>query len=95
MSKKVFEGELLNSSDKQNINKKVRLDSDIIQTKFPFWRVLLCLLPVVGLVFAIAWFYLYKQKQKIEIVFPIIGIVAGLFSTVTFVVLRFILKAIF
>jgi hypothetical protein len=96
MAKKVLEGEIV--EDKANIrakNNNFEFFENNLITKFPGWRLLFCLVPIVGLLFAMAWFYLYKKSQRVDIIFPVIGIIIGLFSTTTFIILRFILKAIF
>ena len=89
-----LEGEIVTPSDVQRDYNNAPPDQ-IINQIFPGWRLLLCLLPIFGLLFGIIWYYYEKSKKRITVIYPIIGIVLGLFTTSTFVVLRFILKTLF
>jgi hypothetical protein len=94
MSKKVLEGEII---DEHSRVSRRNNNSDIPDMKlptFPGWRLLFCLVPIFGFIFSIIWYYYDKSKQRITI-FPAAGIVIALFASSTFIVLRFILRAIF
>lgn len=92
--REVLEGEIVTSTDVQRDYNNAP-PAQIIDQNFPGWRLLFCLLPVFGLLFGIIWYYYEKSKKRITVIYPIIGIVLGLFTTSTFIVLRFILKALF
>ncbi len=92
--KEVLEGEVLDEHSrvsKQNNNSDM---PNMELLKFPGWRLLLCLVPIFGFFFGIAWYYYDKSKKRITI-FPVIGTVIAIFASITFLVLRFILRAIF
>ncbi len=88
--KDVLEGELVNSNRKIS-NKK----DEPFSLKLPILKILICLVPLLGLIFGISWFYYSRKNNNFEIIFSIIGIVLSIFSTITFFTLRFILKSIF
>lgn len=91
MTKKVLEGEIVKDS---GITSQEYGEIDFNSMSLPGLLLLTCAIPVVGFIFAVCWFYLAKVKKRL-VIFPIIGLVISLFSTVTFIVLRFIFKAIF
>ncbi|MCA9332717.1 hypothetical protein KDA00_02485 [Candidatus Saccharibacteria bacterium] len=93
MKKEILEGEIV--EEKSTISYKNDSNGRLKDVKFPSWKILISIIPVFGLVFSVIWFYYEKSKNSISIIFPIMGVVIGIFSTVTFFVLRFILKAVF
>lgn len=94
MKKEVLEGEIVNEQPSIKRREKSSDLTEIEFTKLPGWRLLICLVPILGLLFSIVWYYYSKSKKRITI-FPVIGIVISLFSSSTFIVLRFILRSIF
>ncbi len=95
MTKNVLEGELV--EDRKVSNKKAAGGTaPVVPTLgLPGWRLLLCAVPILGLVFAIFWFYYERSKSNVTVIFTIVGLAIAIFSTTTFIVLRFILKAVF
>lgn len=94
MSKKVLEGEIVDEHSRVSRRNNSSDMPDIKLPTFPGWQLLLCLVPIFGFFFAITWYYYDKSKQRLTI-FPAAGIVIALFASSTFIVLRFILRAIF
>jgi hypothetical protein len=88
--KDVLEGEVVNSN--RNLSNNYY---EFQNLKFPFWKLLICIIPIGGFLYSIYWFYISRKNNPFELVFSILGIVLSTFSTVTFLTLKFILKSIF
>ncbi len=92
MSQEILEGEIVDGPRSVSRGSKSEQPKPF---KFPGWRLLATLIPVFGLAFAITWFYYERSKKSPLIVFAIAGIIMSIFTTTTFLVIRFILKSVF
>jgi VIT1/CCC1 family predicted Fe2+/Mn2+ transporter len=94
VKKVVLEGEIVDKSPLK------RESTSISQTILPevnlraFWPVAAGLVPVIGLI-TVAIVFLLARLRRQSIIIPLIALIISLFVTGTFLVLRFILKAIF
>lgn len=91
MAKQVLEGELVD----KNVDKgrQKNLDSEIIN--LPLLKLSICLIPIVGFIYAIIWYRIERSKNSSIFLIAIIGLVFSIFSSFTFLILMLILKAVF
>lgn len=87
---KPIEGEIVEANSQRYIS-----NDDIKTPRFPLLKLIVCIVPLIGLLFSVYWLHSSKKNNSFEIVFAIFGLIISLFSTITFLTLRFILKAIF
>ena len=92
----VLEGEIISGSA-PNLHKKSTSESNLALpniNKAAIWLLLIACIPVIGFLVAIGSYIVARLRKK-SIILPIVCIVISMFITGTFLVLRFIIKAIF
>lgn len=94
--REVLEGEVISRSNSREKTKSI-FEADFtlpVVTKTIFWLLLLAFVPVIGFLISIFSFIIARIQQK-SILIPVIALVISSFVTGTFLILRFIIRAIF